>query len=62
MATHSRIVAWKSPWTEETGGVQSVESERVGHDSASQQQQQFFCYSSEIFISNNRFLVTLVIC
>ena len=32
IATHSSTVAWKSPWTEEPSGVQSVESERVGHD------------------------------
>ena len=32
MATHSRILAWKIPWTEELGGLQSMESQRVGHD------------------------------
>ena len=32
MATHSRILAWKSPHTEEPGGLQSMESKRVGHD------------------------------
>ena len=32
MATHSRILAWKIPWTEEPGGLQSMESQRVGHD------------------------------
>jgi len=32
MATHSSILAWKSPWTEEPGGLQSMESQRVGHD------------------------------
>ena len=32
MATHSSIVAWKIPWTEEPGGLQSVWSQRVGHD------------------------------
>ena len=30
MATHSRILAWKIPWTEEPGGLQSMESQRVG--------------------------------
>ena len=29
MATHSSIVAWRVPWTEETGGLQSMESQRV---------------------------------
>ena len=32
MATHSSILAWGSPWTEESGRLQSVGSQRVGHD------------------------------
>ena len=32
MATHSSIVAWKIPWTEEPGGLRSIESQRVGRD------------------------------
>ena len=32
MATHSSTLAWKIPWTEEPGGLQSVGSLRVGHD------------------------------
>ena len=32
MATHSSILAWRIPWTEEPGGLQSMESQRVGHD------------------------------
>ena len=31
-AIHSRILAWRIPWTEEPGGLQSVGSHRVGHD------------------------------
>ena len=31
-ATHSNIRAWRSPWTEEPRGLQSMESQRVGHD------------------------------
>ena len=34
MATHSSILAWRIPWTEEPGGLQSTESQRVGHDLA----------------------------
>ena len=34
MATHSSIVAWEIPWTEEPGGLQSMGSQRVGHDGA----------------------------
>ena len=32
MATHSSILAWRSPWTEEPGRLQSTGSQRVGHD------------------------------
>ena len=32
MATHSSILAWKIPWTEEPGKLQSTGSQRVGHD------------------------------
>ena len=32
MATHSSILAWRLPWTEEPGGLQSVGSQRVGHN------------------------------
>ena len=34
MATHSSILAWKVLWTEEPGGLQSMGSQRVGHDLA----------------------------
>ena len=33
MATHSSTLAWKIPWTEKPGRLQSMESLRVGHDS-----------------------------
>ena len=32
IATHSSILAWRIPWTEEPGGLQSMESQRVGHN------------------------------
>ena len=32
MATHSSILAWRIPWMEESGGLQSMGSQRVGHD------------------------------
>ena len=32
MATHSSILAWRIPWTEEPGGLQSSGLQRVGHD------------------------------
>ena len=40
MATHSSILAWKIPWIEEPGGIQSMGSQRVGHDLMTKQQQQ----------------------
>ena len=32
MATHSSILAWRIPWTEEAGGLQSMGSQRVGYE------------------------------
>ena len=32
MATHSSMLTWSIPWAEEPGGLQSRESQRVGHD------------------------------
>ena len=32
MATYSSILAWRTPWTEEPGGLQSLGLQRVGHD------------------------------
>ena len=32
MATHSSILIWRIPWTEEPGGLQSIGLQRVGHD------------------------------
>ena len=32
MATHSSILAWRIPWTEDPGGLQSMGLQRVGHD------------------------------
>ena len=32
MATYSRTLAWRIPWTEEPGRIQSTGSQRVGHD------------------------------
>ena len=34
MATHSSTLAWKIPWTEKPGRLQSIGSQRVGHDCA----------------------------
>ena len=32
MATHSSVLVWRIPWTEEPGELQSMGSQRVGHD------------------------------
>ena len=42
MATHSSILAWGIPWTEDPGGLQSMGLQRVRHDLATEQQQNFF--------------------
>ena len=39
MATHSSILAWEIPWTEGTGGLPSLGSQRVRHDLATKCQQ-----------------------
>ena len=39
MATHSSILAWRIPWTEEPGGLKSMESKKVEHYLATKQQQ-----------------------
>ena len=36
MATHSSILAWRNPWTEESGGLQSIASQRIRHDLATE--------------------------
>ena len=38
-ATHNSILAWEMPWTEEPRGLQFIESQRVGYDLATKQQQ-----------------------
>ena len=42
MAIHSGILAWRIPWTEDPDGLQSMESQRVGHDLATEQQQHIY--------------------
>jgi len=39
MTTYSSVLAWEIPWTEEPGGLQSMESQRVRHDLMTKQQQ-----------------------
>ena len=39
MSTHSSVLSWEIPWTEEPGGLQSMGSQRVRHGLATEQQQ-----------------------
>ena len=50
MATHSSILAWRIPWTEEPGKLQSLALQRVRHSLATKQQQPHLM--SEIFEVN----------
>ena len=47
MASHSSILAWKIPWTEEPGGLQSMGSQRVRHILSTKQQHQPENHGSE---------------
>ena len=54
MATHSSILAWEIPWTEEPGGPQSMGWHRVGRDLATKQQQRIF---NQCFLCYHSFLI-----
>ena len=46
MATHSSILAGEIPWTEKPGGLQSIGSQRAGHDRVTEWQQQGYgCFT-----------------
>ena len=44
IATHSSILAWEIPWTEEPGGLWSMELKRIRHDLATKQQQYSYAH------------------
>ena len=44
MATHSNILTWKIPWTEKPGGLQSMRSQRVGHNWAAEHSTHTYVY------------------
>ena len=44
MATHSSILAWKIPWREDPGGLQSIRSQRVGHNWATKHSTACLCW------------------
>ena len=59
MATHSSILAWKIPWTEEAGGLQSIGSHRVGHN-LSDLAQHMKNITEEVRTADRRFIRKLV--
>ena len=52
MAIHSSILAWRIPWTEEAGRLQSMESQRVGQDLVTEHAQ---THASEEGMGNKEF-------
>ena len=44
IATHCSVLTWKIPWMEEPGGLQSIGSQRVGHDGSSVTQHYIYIY------------------
>ena len=57
MATYSSILAWRIPWTEEPGGLQSLGSQRVGHDWATEHtHKEEFKGGSPVHVSGRGFL------
>ena len=53
MATCSRILAWKMPWTEETDGLQSMGSQRVGHNWETEHHSDRLLYKSSLSTSRS---------
>ena len=53
MATHSSTLAWRIPWTEEPGGLQSTGSQRVRHNLTTKQQWQIYI-TANIYAPNIR--------
>ena len=56
MATHYSILAWKFSWTEEPGGLQSMRSQRVGHDWATNTTNTYLYFKYVIFKDLNNWL------
>ena len=56
MATHSSILAWKILWTEEPGGLQSMESQRVRYNQA-RMHTHTHMKQKQVTVMKNRFVV-----
>jgi len=50
MTTHSSILIWEIPWTEEPGGLQSMELQRVGHDQVTNSAEFLKSFQTHCFI------------
>ena len=59
MRTHSSILAWRIPWTEEPGGLQPLGSQRVGHDCSNLARTQSMGY--RVVIQSFKAYVTFVV-
>ena len=51
MATHSNILAWEIPWTAEPCGLQSMGSQRIGHNRATEQEESIVNSPTNLFHS-----------
>ena len=60
MATHSSILAWEIPWTEEPSGLQSMGLQRVGHDLATKWKQQQQQWIQDLSLIYDIYLLILV--
>ena len=49
MVTHSSILAWEIPWTEEPNGLKSMRLQKVRHNLANKQEQQLLVKESSVF-------------
>ena len=61
MATHSSILSERTPWTEEPGRLQSMGSQRVGHDLATEQQQQSVDDQYKFYICEDVYKISLTV-
>ena len=55
MGTHSSILAWKIPWTEEPGGLQSMGFQRVGHDWATEHTHSLYLFCSLYLLISSQY-------
>ena len=59
MATHSSILSWRIPWTEEPGRLQSMGSQRVRHNRATKHSTVIWCLTEFIGLDYDKFLFSI---